>query len=113
MTTAPDEASADLAAIARAARALFAAFGSAEVASGSLDRLPDLFAPGARVVILAQGALRAETVAEFIRPRRALLTDGTLTDFEEHETEASTLLGRDIACRKCRYTKSGVKDGVR
>ena len=104
-------ASEDHAAIEAAAGALFMSFNSTEVAKGSLDRLPALFATGATVAILASGALQTQSVPEFIRPRRELLLGGGLTDFLEWEIEGETLLGRDVACRRSRYAKKGVRDG--
>ena len=103
----------DLEAIDAVVRTFFSAFDSARAPSGSLDRLPEIFAPDARIAVLdAAGELRTYGVAEFIAPRRELLLRGAVTEFREWETEGETLLGRDIACRRCRYEKAGVRDGA-
>jgi hypothetical protein len=107
------QAQGDATAIAEAARTLFCSFNSAEVARGSLDRLPALFAPDAKVTVLSASGLETQSVPDFIRPRRALLEGGELADFREWETEGQTLLGRDIACRRCRYAKTGLRSGER
>jgi hypothetical protein len=48
----------------------------------------------------------------FIAPRQELLTDGTLVDFEEVETESRTSILGTIAQRACSYMKSGSLHGV-
>lgn len=44
---------------------------------------------------------------DFIEPRKIILTDGTLTDFEEVEIEEQTMISNNIAQRQSRYQKSG------
>lgn len=48
----------------------------------------------------------------FMEPRVALLTNGTLVDFEEHETSAETTIFQNIAQRVSHYTKSGKMNGA-
>lgn len=48
---------------------------------------------------------------DFIAPRRIILTDGTLTGFEEHETSEKTLITGNLAQRHTRYGKSGYLNG--
>ncbi|WP_299444237.1 hypothetical protein [uncultured Aquimarina sp.] len=43
----------------------------------------------------------------FITPREEILTNGTLTDFREHEISEKTEIFRNIAQRFCHYKKSG------
>ncbi len=47
----------------------------------------------------------------FIEPRRKILTDGTLTGFEETETKEETQIIGNIAQRCSRYQKSGYLNG--
>lgn len=47
----------------------------------------------------------------FIEPRKAILTDGTLTEFEEHEIGEETLIVGTIAQRFSKYQKSGYLNG--
>src|SRR4051812_5039038 len=44
---------------------------------------------------------------DFIEPRKILLTDGTLSDFEEFEIEEQTIINNNIAQRRSRYQKNG------
>jgi hypothetical protein len=48
----------------------------------------------------------------FIEPRKKILTDGTLTDFEERETEEETRIMGNIAQRFSKYQKSGYLNGT-
>ena len=43
----------------------------------------------------------------FIEPRKAILSDGTLTNFQEHELREETQIIGNIAQRQSRYQKSG------
>lgn len=54
---------------------------------------------------------QAYTMQSFIEPRREILTDGTLTDFEEHETSSATDVLNGLAQRRSEYSKSGVTKG--
>ena len=57
----------------------------------------------------------AETVYNlnsFIEPRKKILTDRTLTNFEECETEEETRIISNIAQRFSKYEKSGYLNGT-
>lgn len=54
----------------------------------------------------------AMTVEEFIAPRLALLTDGTLEDFREWQVEGRTEVLGDLATHLCTYAKEGRQRGV-
>jgi hypothetical protein len=51
-------------------------------------------------------------VEEFMAPRAAILTDGTLQDFYEWEISHKTVINGGIATRLCRYGKSGLLNGA-
>ena len=51
-------------------------------------------------------------LTSFIKPRKKILTDGTLIDFEEKEIEEETRIIGNIAQRFSRYQKSGYLNGV-
>jgi hypothetical protein len=51
------------------------------------------------------------TLDSFIEPRRKILTDGTLTNFEESETGEEILIIGNIAQRFSKYQKSGYLNG--
>ena len=44
---------------------------------------------------------------DFIEPRKTILTDGTLSDFEETEIDEQTTISNNIAQRQSRYQKTG------
>ena len=50
-------------------------------------------------------------LANFIEPRKAILSDGTLTNFQEQELEEETQIRGHIAQRRSRYQKSGNLSG--
>ncbi len=77
-----------------------------------MDRLRSLFLPGAAIVRTGATGVEMMTVETFIAPRDRMLADGTLTDFHEWETGASTQVLRDIACRHSTYMKSGKHHGA-
>jgi hypothetical protein len=47
----------------------------------------------------------------FIEPRKKILSDGTLTEFEEMETGEQTTISGNIAQRASQYRKSGLLNG--
>jgi hypothetical protein len=64
------------------------------------------------IIIKKQGL--SETVYDldsFIAPRRKILSDGTLTEFEEAETASETKIAGHIAQRFSKYQKSGYLNG--
>ena len=48
---------------------------------------------------------------EFITPREKLLTDDSLTEFHEWETENQTFVNCGIATRICHFKKKGILNG--
>jgi len=50
-------------------------------------------------------------LTNFIEPRKAILSDGTLTNFQEHELHEETQIIGHIAHRRSRYQKSGNLSG--
>ena len=50
-------------------------------------------------------------LANFIEPRKAILSNGTLTNFHEQELEEETQIIGHIAHRRSRYQKSGSLSG--
>lgn len=50
-------------------------------------------------------------LVSFIEPRKKILTDGTLIDFEEHETDEQTIINDHIAQRSSDYEKTGKLKG--
>lgn len=52
------------------------------------------------------------SLTSFIELRQKILTDGTLTEFEEHETTEHTKIIGNIAQRHSAYQKSGILEGT-
>lgn len=72
-----------------------------------LDAMRDMCIP--EIVIVKKTGL-SQTVYSlnsFIEPRIELLSDGTIRDFEEWETEEITHIAGHIAQRQSKYQKSG------
>jgi hypothetical protein len=64
------------------------------------------------LLIRKAGAVHtAYTLHSFASSRQKILTDGTLTEFEEREVSEETQISSNIAQRCSRYEKSGVLDG--
>lgn len=72
----------------------------------------DLCIPEAVISKCVCSTPEVASLEEFIAPREALLSDGTLTDFQEVETAHHTQVFGNVAQRSCTYAKSGVLDGV-
>ena len=103
---------ADRAAIAEVVRIFFAAFTTASDGGARLDRLRDVFLPGAVIVRTCGEEPLQYDVDGFIAPRAALLSGGTLHDFREWEVEGRTDLYGDVASHVCSYAKSWTQDGA-
>lgn len=99
------------AAIDRLTNSFFALFSNRDGAP-DLDRIFDLFMPQGLVAKCTGPDPEISTLHEFIAPRRALLTNGSLTDFSESETTERTHIFGNIAQRLSTYQKSGSLDGV-
>lgn len=46
----------------------------------------------------------------FISPRKDILTNGTITDFEETEVNEKTIINKNIALRVSQYEKKGIRN---
>lgn len=88
-------------------RRYYAAFDNRSNRAIGVDELRRIFMTDARVTRVVAGQVDSWTVEQFISPREAMLTDGTLLDFHEWEVEGVTDIFADIAQRRSRYRKSG------
>ncbi|MCW2776823.1 MAG: hypothetical protein JWN17_548 [Frankiales bacterium] len=102
----------DLAAVDAVVATFFAAFASGPDLDARLDALRAVFLPGAVVVRTCGSEPLLYDVEQFLAPRRALLSGGTLQDFREWEVEGRTDLYGDVAQRWCSYAKSWRQDGA-
>jgi hypothetical protein len=105
------EPNADKTGIDELTERFFRAFGNKDGRTPDLDSLHELFVASALITKNVGRVPEFYNVDEFIEPRRALLTDGRLTDFEEHELAERTDIFGGIAQRFCLYEKSGVQLG--
>jgi hypothetical protein len=64
------------------------------------------------IIIKKSAAAAVYNLDSFIEPRRRILTDGTLTDFQEGETKEETTIIGNIAQRFSKYQKSGYLNGT-
>jgi RimJ/RimL family protein N-acetyltransferase len=87
------------------------------VFTNSDSRLPDwslihsLCLPEAQIIKKAGSSHQVYSLQSFITPRKQILSDGTLTDFEEKETVEETKITGNIAQRFSSYQKSGKLNG--
>lgn len=89
----------------------FDAFTNCSGKTPGIDGLVGMFLPEAVIVKNVGGSPVPYTVEGFIEPRRALLMDGSLSEFREWETSASTQVFGNIAQRFSRYAKTWVQNG--
>ncbi len=92
--------------------AFFAAFTSGPELSARLDGLRSLFLPGAVIVRTCGTEPLLYSVEEFIAPREALLSGGTLVDFREWHVAGRTDLFGDIAHWFGTYAKAWEQAGT-
>jgi hypothetical protein len=76
-----------------------------------LSRINKLFIPEGIVIKNVGGNTEIFSLSSFIAPRQKILTDGTLSDFQERELTERTDIAGAIAQRFCTYTKSGKLKG--
>jgi hypothetical protein len=75
-------------------------------------RIDDVCIPGTLIIKKTETAEEVYNLNSFIEPRKKILTDGTLTHFEESETAEETRIIGNIAQRFSRYQKSGYLNGT-
>lgn len=68
--------------------------------------------PQATVVKKTDAIEEVYDLQSFIAPRKKMLTDGTLTGFQEKEIQSTTKIIGNIAQRYSKYQKSGYLDGT-
>ena len=115
VTTEPqvnDRAETDRLAIRAVVDAFLAAFVSGPECSERMAGLRELFIPEALIVRTCGMEPAVMGVEEFIAPREALLTGGTLVDFREWPVAGTLELFGDIAHWFGSYAKAGVQDRV-
>ena len=90
----------------------FGAFTNGGGAPANIDALYRLFLPQCVIVGIGAGAAKVYDLAGFVEPRRALLSDGTMTGFREEEISQETAIFGNIARRTSRYRKAWMASGL-
>ena len=85
--------------------AFYAAFDNRDSRVPVASELLALFGEEATVTRVAGDEVETWSAEQFVAPRIAILTDGTLTDFHEWETEGRTVVAGSIAARWSTYEK--------
>ena len=75
------------------------------------ERIYQLCIPEAIIIKKAGAQQEVYNLESFIEPRKAILSDGTLTDFEEYETAHTTVVTGNIAQRHSKFSKTGFLKG--
>ncbi|WP_310963088.1 GNAT family N-acetyltransferase [Nocardioides terrisoli] len=109
---APTTVSDDLREIESLVRRFFDAFASGPGLDVRMEELRTAMLPEARIVRTCGVVPASYDVDSFIKPRQALLTDGTLTDFHEWPTSGRIDIFGDIAHWFGRYAKDGRMNGA-
>lgn len=108
----PTNDKADRIEIARLSASFFDLFTNTNQQIPNLDSIKDLCVPTAIIINNSTGMPDVYSLAEFIAPRKKILTDGTLTDFSERELTSNTEIFGTIAQRFSLYEKSGKQNGT-
>ena len=102
-----ESAEIDKASIDKLIKQFFGIFNNKERSEHDWDLIFRICIP--ETIILKKNGLEQTiyNLKDFIEPRKTILTDGTLTDFEETEIDEQTIITNNIAQRKSRYQKNG------
>lgn len=88
----------------------FDSFTNKESSTPKLDTLKSICLPEVRIVNINQSEI-IYNLNSFLEPRKKILTDGTLIEFEEKEVYEKTNIIQNIAHRYSKYEKSGILNG--
>jgi RimJ/RimL family protein N-acetyltransferase len=103
--------SADKLYISEITRSFFGVFINKGHRQPNLDSLDQICIRQAMIINKKGSEANVYDLTSFIEPRKRILTDGTLTEFEEKETYEETRIINNIAHRYSEYEKSGILDG--
>lgn len=93
-------------------RAFFDLFSNRGGITPRLRAIFDLCIAEAIIAKCVSSTPEVTSLEAFIAPRVTLLSNGTLTDFQEVETAHHTQVFGNVAQRTCTYEKSGTLNGV-
>jgi len=89
----------------------FNLFTNTDGATLELNEIRNIFIKEGMIISNTTGKPLIYDLEGFIKPREAMLTDGTLVDFSESEISHETQISGNIAQRFSRYQKSGKLNG--
>jgi RimJ/RimL family protein N-acetyltransferase len=104
-------ASADKLKIAQLINVFFSVFTNKNKQQPALDELKRICIPEVMITSKKGTDVTVYNLASFIEPRKKILFDGTLQEFEEQETAETTTIVNNIAQRSSAYKKSGILQG--
>ena len=105
------EASVDQWVIAQVTKAFFSAFTNRGNRQPKLELLEEICIPQASFINRKANGTDIMEFASFLEPRKKILTNNSLTGFEEKETAHTTIISGDIALCYAEYEKTGVLSG--
>ena len=89
----------------------FNLFTNTEGASPQVEEIFDLFIPEGIIIKNVSPSTEVYNLRQFVEPRKKILTDGTLIDFQEKEISERTDIFGNIAQRFSLYHKRGILSG--
>lgn len=105
-TTSPDKPAID-----SIVKTFFGIFTNTNESEPGWNKIDQVCMPGTSIIKKWDTGEEVYNLESFIAPRRKMLTDGTLTNFEETETGEETYIIGNIAARFSKYEKSGYLNG--
>ncbi len=96
--------------ISQITKRFFDSFTNKENTTPKLDTLRNICIPEVRIVNIT-GSEKIYNLNSFLEPRKKMLADGTLAEFEEKEVYEKTNIIQNIAHRHSKYEKSGILNG--
>lgn len=100
-------------AISKITESFFNVFTNKDGGLPKLDTLYRICIPQTLIINKKNSETNIYDLVSFIEPRKKVLTDGTLVDFEEKEIYEETKFFTNIAHRYSEYEKTGVLNGKR
>lgn len=101
----------DKAGIDETIRQFFGIFNNVSKQASDWNLLFSICIPETIIVKKERDAQLTYNLSSFIEPRKKILTDGTLTGFEEGETSEEAVIVQNIAQRHSQYKKCGWLNG--
>ena len=106
-----DIVSADKTLIDNTAKLFFDIFTNTGNKQPDWELIYEICIPKAIIIKKIGSTEKVYSLQSFIEPRKIILSDGTLTDFEENEINEETRIIGNIAQRFSRYQKTGFLNG--